>query len=108
MLAALGLGRVHRQSARTILRHLGAPASSLESKRLLAAIRFSLLAMRANREAALWAAMLTKMITIDESNNWIEVDSAFGGLAIYRRRALDGVIYSGLMRLVIRCANMSR
>ena len=55
-----------------------------------------LLAMRANREAALWAAMLTKMITIDESNDWIEVDSAFGGLAIYRRRALDGVIYSGL------------
>ena len=55
-----------------------------------------LLAMKANREAALWASMYTKMITIAESNDWIEVDSAFGGLAIYRRHALDDVFYSGL------------
>jgi len=55
-----------------------------------------LLAMKAKREAALWAAIYTKMITIDESNDWIEVDSAFGGLAVYRRRTLDGIRYAGV------------
>jgi len=44
----------------------------------------------------MWAALYSKMINIPEPENWIEVDSAFGGLAVYRRRCLDGVTYSGL------------
>jgi hypothetical protein len=36
------------------------------------------------------------MITIAESESWIPVDSAFGGLAIYRRDILHGVRYAGL------------
>lgn len=55
-----------------------------------------LLAHKVSREDALWAAMLSKMIRIGESEEWIEIDSAFGGLAIYRRPILDGVAYSGL------------
>jgi hypothetical protein len=36
------------------------------------------------------------MITLPEQGEWIEVDSAFGGLAVYRRGALNGVKYAGL------------
>jgi hypothetical protein len=35
------------------------------------------------------------MITIPESADWIPVDSAFGGLGIYRRSILSGARYSG-------------
>lgn len=55
-----------------------------------------LVAHNAPKEAALWASTLTKMITIAETEEWIEVDSAFGGLGVYRRSVLDGVLYSGL------------
>jgi glycosyltransferase involved in cell wall biosynthesis len=55
-----------------------------------------LLAHRVPKEAARWAAILTKMIKIGEMEDWIEVDSAFGGLAVYRRHVLDGVSYFGL------------
>ncbi len=55
-----------------------------------------LIAHKVPREAALRAATFTKMMTIEETEEWIEVDSAFGGLAIYRRHALDGVRYVGL------------
>jgi hypothetical protein len=51
---------------------------------------------KAPREAARWAVTYTKMINIGEMEEWIEVDSAFGGLAVYRRHVLDGVVYSGL------------
>lgn len=37
-----------------------------------------------------------KMIAIPPRSPWLEVDSAFGGLGIYRREALIGVRYSGL------------
>jgi hypothetical protein len=47
-------------------------------------------------EAAEWAAIFSRMITIDEAQEWIEVDSAFGGLGIYRREVLDGVSYVGV------------
>jgi hypothetical protein len=47
-------------------------------------------------EAARWAACYSRMITIDPMEEWIEVDSAFGGLAIYRRQVLCGVRYVGL------------
>jgi hypothetical protein len=55
-----------------------------------------LLAHRIRREAALWAAIYSKMIIIDETDDWIEVDSAFGGLAIYSRQVLCGVQYVGV------------
>ena len=35
------------------------------------------------------------MIKLPQDSDWIEVDSAFGGLAIYRREALLSGIYSG-------------
>ena len=47
-------------------------------------------------EAALQATVLSRMVTIDPRVPWIEVDSAFGGLAIYRRSALRGLRYAGL------------
>lgn len=55
-----------------------------------------LLSRKVPRESALWAAIYAKMITIEETEDWIEVDSAFGGLAVYRRQALEGAVYSGL------------
>jgi hypothetical protein len=45
---------------------------------------------------AVWAAVYHKMIKIDEMEDWIEVDSAFGGLAVYRREVLNGLSYIGL------------
>jgi hypothetical protein len=50
----------------------------------------------ARKEAARYAAVYSKMITLGENSEWIEVDSAFGGFAIYRRSALTGVEYVGL------------
>ena len=45
---------------------------------------------------SLFAAIHSRMIKIDENLDWIEVDSSFGGLAIYRRKALEGAQYVGL------------
>lgn len=45
---------------------------------------------------AVWAAIRSKMITIPEDSEWIEVDSAFGGLAVYRRRVIEDVSYIGV------------
>jgi hypothetical protein len=42
------------------------------------------------------AAVYSRMVRIDEDSDWIEVDSAFGGFAVYRRHALSGVRYVGL------------
>jgi hypothetical protein len=47
-------------------------------------------------EAALRIAIYSKMIRIPTSRDWIEVDSAFGGLAIYRKAILIGASYSGV------------
>lgn len=47
-------------------------------------------------EKAIYAAVYSKMITIPEDAEWIEVKSAFGGLALYRRQALKGARYAGL------------
>jgi hypothetical protein len=49
-----------------------------------------------SKKRAIEAAVYSRMVTISEAENWIEVDSAFGGLAIYRRQALAGVQYDGL------------
>jgi hypothetical protein len=47
-------------------------------------------------EEALFAAVHAKMITIPENSNWMEVESAFGGLAVYRRAVLHDARYVGL------------
>jgi len=46
-------------------------------------------------ELAAWVSVLGKMITVPESADWIPVDSAFGGLGIYRRAILSGARYAG-------------
>ena len=47
-------------------------------------------------EQALAVAVHSRMVRIDRDAAWIEVDSAFGGLAIYRRPVLDRAEYAGL------------
>jgi glycosyltransferase involved in cell wall biosynthesis len=42
-------------------------------------------------------AIYSRMITIDPSSEWIPVDSAFGGLAIYKRELFDNVRYSSIL-----------
>lgn len=49
-----------------------------------------------NDDENLYAAVFSRMITIPENADWIEVDSAFGGLAIYRRAAIIQGRYVGL------------
>jgi hypothetical protein len=41
-------------------------------------------------------AVYGRMIRLPSSAGWIEVDSAFGGLALYRRPCLEAVRYVGL------------
>lgn len=48
------------------------------------------------RPRALAIAIHSRMARLDPGAEWIEVDSAFGGLAIYRREALLGGRYSGM------------
>lgn len=47
-------------------------------------------------EYGLYASVYARMITIPRHAPWIEVDSAFGGLALYRRHALAHGDYIGL------------
>jgi len=47
-------------------------------------------------EAALYVAVNSKMIKIPQTENWIEVDSAFGGLALYDSKVFKFASYSGL------------
>jgi hypothetical protein len=42
-------------------------------------------------------AIYSRMITIDPSSEWIPVDSAFGGLAIYKRKLFENVKYSSTL-----------
>ena len=39
--------------------------------------------------------MYAKMIAIPADHDWIEVNSAFGGLAIYRKNLFEDVAYEG-------------
>jgi hypothetical protein len=48
------------------------------------------------RDRAKMAAVYERMVTIAPTHEWIEVDSAFGGLAIYRAEAIAGLRYEGL------------
>ena len=50
----------------------------------------------ANGERARYASVSSRMITIPASNEWIDVDSAFGGFSIYRRNWFDIVEYIGV------------
>ena len=49
-----------------------------------------------SHEDALAATVFSRMITVRPDRPWIEVESAFGGLAIYRREVLPGLRYQGL------------
>lgn len=50
----------------------------------------------ASIEKALQIAVFGRMVRIAPNDAWIEVDSAFGGLAIYRRQILESLSYQGL------------
>ena len=45
---------------------------------------------------ALFSAVHSRMITISEDEPWLEVDSAFGGLAVYKKKSLQNTEYIGL------------
>lgn len=47
-------------------------------------------------DAALWNAVYSKMIKIDQKSEWIRVDSAFGGIAIYKSNFIRDGRYVGL------------
>jgi hypothetical protein len=48
------------------------------------------------RDRAKMAAVYLRMLHIRPDHDWIEVDSAFGGLALYRADALTDLRYAGL------------
>jgi len=60
-------------------------------------VRF-LVAHGADPTRAESAAVHSRMITLPPQSDWIAVDSAFGGLAIYRREALSHGAYAGLTK----------
>lgn len=45
---------------------------------------------------SIFSAVYSRMIKIPSHADWIEVESAFGGLAIYRKNMLENVSYVGL------------
>ncbi len=49
-----------------------------------------------SKRTAKFVAVHARMVEIDEDSDWIEVDSAFGGLAVYRREVLSDARYIGL------------
>lgn len=49
-----------------------------------------------SRSKNFYASVQSRMITIPADLPWIEVESAFGGLALYKRRALEAASYIGL------------
>jgi len=72
------------------LRHsLWSPNDCWEQQRFLAAA--GLTGRRATR-----LAVHSRMLAIPSDSDWIEVQSAFGGLAIYRKEALEAGRYVGL------------
>jgi hypothetical protein len=52
-----------------------------------------------NAFLSFYISIISRMIKISSASNWIEVDSAFGGLAIYRRDVLLHGKYNGLTSL---------
>lgn len=51
---------------------------------------------RHNFERNLWASVYSKMITIQQNSVWIEVESAFGGFAIYKKQMFNECKYVGI------------
>lgn len=51
-----------------------------------------------SRFKALFVSVYARMVRIPSDSDWIEVESAFGGLAIYKKSALIAVNYEGLDR----------
>lgn len=49
-----------------------------------------------SEEKTLYSCVHSKMIILPPDSEWIEVDSAFGGLAIYRRQAIGDARYVGV------------
>lgn len=49
-----------------------------------------------NPEKALFASIHSRMIRIPQSSEWIQVDSAFGGFAIYKRDAILNASYKAI------------
>jgi hypothetical protein len=45
---------------------------------------------------ALWDSVYSRMIRIPSDKNWIQVDSAFGGMAIYNTKFIDKCEYLGI------------
>jgi hypothetical protein len=62
------------------------------------------LGMRSKK--ALWKSLYSKMIRIDEKSDWIPVDSAFGGLGIYKFRSIRGLRYQGEINGVQICEHV--
>ncbi len=54
---------------------------------------------RLDFEKNLWGSVYSKMITIAQDSEWIDVDSAFGGLAIYKKTAFDVCRYVGITEM---------
>ena len=75
------------------LRHaLWSPNDCWQQARMMRSLGLS-------RFKSIWSSVYARMITIPKNADWIEIDSAFGGLAIYRRRALLSCKYVGLNNL---------
>jgi hypothetical protein len=49
-----------------------------------------------NRQRSLYCCVYVRMIQLPATQAWVKVDSAFGGLAIYRRSVYERGHYSGL------------
>ena len=45
---------------------------------------------------ALWESVYSRMIRIPTNKNWIQVDSAFGGIAIYNTKYINKCVYLGV------------
>lgn len=59
------------------------------------------------KSIALKKALYSKMIRIDEESDWIEVESAFGGLGVYKFKAIRGARYSGKLKEREICEHIS-
>ena len=46
-----------------------------------------------NKYLNIFTSVHSKMIKIPESSDWIKVDSAFGGMAVYKNKILKGIKY---------------
>jgi hypothetical protein len=69
--------------------HLWSPNNCWDAQRFLVKQGF-------NELHSKFIGVFSRMVTVPESGPWIEVDSAFGGLAIYKRGKIQGLRYTGV------------